>query len=88
MNNIPLMYILEGSTIILNHNKYTVVYKGKTGATLSSGTSLLPMSYRKFSAKTSGISDVPDPFIYCELIKGPNGCSAEEFISQYPEYFI
>ena len=82
------MHIPEGSIIILNHNKYTVLYKGKTGVTLSSGTSLLPMSYRKFSVKASGISDVPDPFIYCELIKGPDGCSAEQFISLHPEYFI
>lgn len=91
MIRIPLIYAPEGSIIMLDHNEYTITYKGKTGATLSSGslTSLpMPIYYRMFSAKASKNSDKPNPFIYCDLIKVPDSFSVEEFISLHPEYFI
>lgn len=98
MIRMPLIYVPEGSTIMFGHKKYTVTYKGKTGATLSSGsltslpmpiTSLpMPICYRLFSTRASENSDKPNPFIYCDLIKAPDSFSVEEFISLHPEYFI
>ena len=89
MIRIPLIYIPEGSTIILDYNEYTITYKGKTGATLMRPFSSHPMptSYREFSPKALK-SDEPNPFISCELIKAPDGFSVEEFIALHPEYFI
>ena len=89
MIRMPLIYIPEGSTVLLNSSEYAILYKGKTGATLSSGSlTSLPILYRKFSTKALGRPDEPNPFIYCDLIKAPNGFSVEEFISLHPEYFI
>ena len=90
MIKMPLIYVPEGSTIILGYNEYTITYKGKTGATLMRPFSSHPMptSYRLFSTKASKNSDRPNPFIYCDLIKAPDSFSVEEFISLHPEYFI
>lgn len=91
MIKMPLIYVPEGSIIMFAHKEYAVTYKGTTGATLSSGSlSSLPrpISYRLFSTKASENSDKPNPFIYCDLIKAPNGFSVEEFISLHPELFI
>ena len=90
MIRMPLIYIPEGSTIILNYNEYTITYKGKTGATLMRlfSSHPMPICYKKFSTKASENSNKPNPFIYCDLIKAPNSFSIEEFISLHPEYFI
>ena len=87
---IPLIYAPKGSTIILDYNKYTITYKGKTGATLMRPFSSHPMPtcYRKFAIKALVRPDEPNPFIYCDLIKAPDSFSIEEFISLHPEYFI
>ena len=89
MIRMPLIYIPEGSTIILDYNEYTITYKGKTVATLMRPFSShpMPISYRKFSPKAIE-SDEPNPFIYCDLIKAPDGFSVEEFIALHHEYFI
>ena len=91
MIKMPLIYVPKGSIIMLSLKKYTVTYKGTTGATLSSGPLYSlpkPVSYKLFSTKASENSDRPNPFIYCDLIKAPDDFSVEEFIYLHPEYFI